>query len=81
MAATQPGRDATVLTLEDINQLLVEAGSDVVATSSSFVQINASNEAQYLITHAGGEDHVFISQDALYNFHLMINVPTDPSGQ
>lgn len=41
------------LTLEEINQLIVEAGGSVVAETAEFRQINASGEAAYRITYPG----------------------------
>ena len=39
------------LTLEEINQLIIEAGGSVVAETAEFKQINASGEASYRITY------------------------------
>lgn len=39
------------LTLEEINQLIVEAGGSIVAETVEFRQINASGEASYRITY------------------------------
>ena len=41
----------TVLTLEEINALLIANGEDGGVDSAVFVQINASNEAQYDLTY------------------------------
>lgn len=39
------------LTLEEINQLIAEAGGSVVTETVEFRQINASGEASYCITY------------------------------
>ena len=39
------------LTLDEINQLIVEAGGSVVAETAEFRQVNASGEASYRITY------------------------------
>lgn len=49
------------LSLAEINQLLIDAGETVQVDSARFVQITASNEAQYEVIY--GEDrknHVFV---------------------
>jgi hypothetical protein len=49
------------LTLDEINALLIDAGETVQVTSARFIQINASNEAQYIVTYGEGrENHVFV---------------------
>jgi len=48
-------------TLEEINQMLVDAGESVQATSARFIQINASNEGQYEVTYGEGlTNHIFV---------------------
>jgi len=62
------------LTLEQINELIYLAGKpDVVAESAKFIQINASNEAQYTVKIGDVEDHVFIKQDNSGNLHAMLD--------
>lgn len=51
------------LSLEEINLLIIKAGGDIVVTESSFVHINASNEAQYAVTYGELTGHIFITQD------------------
>lgn len=56
---------ATNLTLEEINSLLDRTGKNIVAEAATYVQVNASNQAQYEITYSGGlTDHIFVVQDA-----------------
>lgn len=61
--------DLTTLTLEQINEMIVDAGSDVVANDAKFIQINASDEAQYEVTYWSSvvertiTNHVFIDID------------------
>lgn len=48
-------------TLEEINQMLVDAGESIEATNARFIQINASNEAQYEVTYGEGRtNHIFV---------------------
>jgi hypothetical protein len=55
------------LTTDEINALIVEAGYSIVVDDSTFVQINASDEAQYEVHYNIGdeviENHVFITTD------------------
>jgi hypothetical protein len=49
--------------------MIVDAGSDVVATDAKFIQINASDEAQYEVTYFSPvvneniTNHVFVDID------------------
>ena len=65
------------LTLEEINKLIADAGSDVVAETVEFRQINASNEGQYRITYAvDGEEvtnSIFILQNEDGSFRASVN--------
>ena len=65
------------LTLEEINQLILEAGAEVVAKTSEFRQINASNEGQYRITYdVDGEEvtnTIFILQNEDGSFRASVN--------
>lgn len=71
--------DLSTLTLEQINEMIVDAGSDVVATSAVFVQINASDEAQYEVTYFSNvvneniTNHVFVDIDPDGDPRLQIN--------
>jgi len=71
--------DLTTLTLEQINEMIVDAGSDVVATDAKFIQINASDEAQYEVTYFSNvvnetiTNHVFIDIDPDGDPRLQIN--------
>ena len=59
------------LTVAEINQLLVDAGSTVVVETATFEQINASNEASYLVTYNGKQNHAFVKErDGLYRISL-----------
>tara|TARA_B110000503_G_scaffold115261_1_gene173482 strand:- start:742 stop:1026 length:285 start_codon:yes stop_codon:yes gene_type:complete len=61
--------DLTALTIEEINGLIDEAGYGVEVSASSFIQINASNEAQYQLTYfstVAGQivvNHAFVDVD------------------
>ena len=48
------------LSLEEINKLIADAGSEVVAETAEFRQINASNEAQYRITYGDITNNIFV---------------------
>lgn len=49
------------LTIDEINQLLIDAGETVQVDSIEFIQINASDEAQYAVTYGEGRvNHVFV---------------------
>ena len=65
------------LTLEQINQLILEAGAEVVAKTSEFRQINASNEGQYRITYDVDSEEVtntiFILQNEDDSFRASVN--------
>jgi thiamine biosynthesis lipoprotein ApbE len=65
------------LSLEEINSLIANAGSSVVAKTSEFRQINASNEGQYRITYdANGVEitnAIFITQKEDGSFRVSVN--------
>lgn len=65
------------LTLEQINELIVAAGGNVVAKTIEFRQINASNEGQYRITYdVNGEEvtnTIFVTQKENGSFKVSIN--------
>lgn len=61
------------LTLAEINQLIADAGSDIVVDSAVFKQVNASNEAQYEVTHGGKTNHAFVTNN---NGTYHINIET-----
>jgi hypothetical protein len=65
------------LTLEQINGLIAAAGGTVVATTSEFRQINASNEGQYRITYDVDSEEVtntiFVTQKEDGSFRASIN--------
>jgi hypothetical protein len=71
--------DLSTLTLEQINEMIVDAGSDVVATDAKFIQINASDEAQYEVTYFSPvvneniTNHVFVDIDPDGDPRLQIN--------
>lgn len=70
------------LTLEQINELIVAAGGIVVAKTSEFRQINASNEGQYRITYdLDGEEitnSIFVIQKEDGSFRASINTLNGP---
>ena len=72
-------QDITTLTLDEINQMIIDAGSAVVATSAIFIQMNASNEAQYEVTYWSDivnqnvTNHVFIDNDIDGDLRLQTN--------
>ena len=65
------------LSLEQVNELLVEAGSPYAAISSEFKQITASNEAQYRIAYILNDEevtnNVFVVLKEDGNFRVNIN--------
>jgi len=71
--------DLTTLTLEQINEMIVEAGSAIVATDAKFIQVNASDEAQYEVTYWSPvveetiTNHVFIDIDIDGDPRLQLN--------
>ena len=71
--------DLTTLTLERIQELVAEAGSALSITDAKFVQVNASDEAQYEVTYwspALGKNttnHAFVDIDPDGDTRLFIN--------
>ncbi len=71
--------DLTSLSLERLNELMVEMGESVTLLSSSFLEVNASDEAQYEVTHfsavTGGtvQNHVFVDLDLQGDIELVFN--------
>lgn len=68
------------LTLARLNELMVEAGHETVELlSSSFLEMNASDEAQYNVTHFSpvvdgvAQNHVFVEFDLQGDITLMFN--------
>ena len=74
-----PAEDLTSLSLERLNELMVEMGESVTLLSSSFLELNASDEAQYEVTHfsavTGGnvQNHVFVDLDLQGDVELVFN--------
>ena len=67
------------LTLEQIKSLLTEAGIGITAIEASFLQINASNEGQYLVTHFSNvfdknvTNHAFVDYDIDGDMRIRMN--------
>lgn len=66
------------LTLQQINELIVNAGGEnFVATSATFSQITASNEAMYKITYNVNDEvyknNIFVIQKEDGSFQASIN--------
>jgi len=77
--AIEPGF-STILSLEKINELLLEAGTGLVATASEFVQITVDDKAEYSITVGGVSSPIFIVEDALYQpsiYDINIKAPLE----
>jgi hypothetical protein len=61
--------DLTTLTIADLNELIDNAGSEVVVDSATYVGINASDEYQWEVTYFSPQantnvtNHVFIAYD------------------
>lgn len=74
-----PAEDLTSLSLERLNELMVEMGETVTLLSSTFLELNASDEAQYEVTHfsavTGGnvKNHVFVDFDLQGDVELVFN--------
>jgi len=74
-----PAEDLTSLSLERLNELMVEMGETVTLLSSTFLELNASDEAQYEVTHfsavTGGnvKNHVFVDLDLQGDVELVFN--------
>lgn len=70
--------DLTTLSLARINELMVDAGITFTATAASFVQTNASDEAQYQVNYFSdtrNEDvanHVFVDFDLQDDIRLQM---------
>lgn len=61
--------DLTTLTIADINELIDNAGSDVVVDGATYIGRNASDEYQWEVTYFSSQantnvtNHVFIDHD------------------
>lgn len=61
--------DLSTLSVEQINELIADAGSAVQVDTANFVQLNASDEYQYevtyysVVTESNVTNHVFIDID------------------
>lgn len=61
--------DLSTLSVEQINELIADAGSAVQVDSANFIQLNASDEYQYevtyysVVTESNVTNHVFIDID------------------
>ena len=79
MALVTANSDLTALTIEQINWLISEAGSTIEVEEATFVQMNASDEAQYevvynsIVNNALVTNHVFIDIDIDGDPRLTIN--------
>lgn len=68
--------DLTALSLARIDELTVDAGFDVTMQTSKFIQMNASNEAQYEVTYYSNvfnkvlSNHAFVDFDAQDDIRL-----------
>lgn len=68
------------LTLEEINQLMVDGGYEVTFDSIRFHTTNASNEAVFMATVNGGpEEHVYI-RDYEGTYRLSYNARVTDEG-
>ena len=71
--------DLTTLTIDQLNQLIDDAGSEVVVDSAIYVGQNASNEFQWEVTYFSPQtntnvtNHVFIDYDLDGDPFLSIN--------
>lgn len=61
------------LSTEQINEYIAALGSNIQVDESEFVQINASNEAQYKVVVDGQENHIFIRRLRDGNLRASIN--------
>jgi|TARA_B110000908_G_scaffold142650_1_gene170969 hypothetical protein len=68
------------LSLTRINELMVEAGHETIEIlTATFVEVNASNEAQYQVTHfspvtsGNVQNHVFVDIDLQGDTRLLFN--------
>lgn len=61
--------DLSTLSVEQINELIADAGSAVQVDTANFIQLNASDEYQYevtyysVVTESNVTNHVFIDID------------------
>jgi len=61
--------ELSTLSVEQINELIADAGSAVQVDSANFIQLNASDEYQYevtyysVVTESNVTNHVFIDID------------------
>ena len=68
------------LSLTRINELMVEAGHETIEIlTATFAEVNASNEAQYEVTHfspvtrGNVKNHVFVDIDLQGDTRLLFN--------
>jgi len=71
--------DLTTLSLERINELIDEAGITVNIDSAQFTQLNASNEAQYILSYHSDlfnqtvTNHAFVDIDLQGDIRIRVN--------
>lgn len=71
--------DLSTLSVEQINELIADAGSAVQVDTANFIQLNASDEYQYevtyysVVTESNVTNHVFIDIDIDGDPRLQIN--------
>jgi hypothetical protein len=64
------GSDLSALSLEQINWLLEDAGSELTATEVVLVGTNASDEVQYAVTHYSPTRESVVVNHAFCDFDL-----------